>query len=768
MSSPSWKWSVSFSSVEDLDNGVLNVLDGELHLWNGTDWIALFSTKGKPIIGKFLADGDVVQIGSVVQFSSFHAKVTRCVLSPTEDHKYVSDLASCKTKVLDSVNAHKLWKVTYSTSKDLDRGRMKAYDGSLCLSKDGWLFLLNAKGAQIDRQPQELNDNFSIGSKLQFHDHVVRMGKAQIIQSRPAEVQSSGIQAKVSLTTSSDTTLLGESAESLGAPSLDQLDTRVELPVDDLESTRANSVHASLLWDWTSLMFKCFFHLWGRGGPNWRWEFDRWQKENAAEWTLVSSSKHILQHGLSALKRQAPKSILSQAHKTGKKLVFADSINYDACLGYQDPKSSKAKGYSAAASPDHANVNLYETAATPSIKFGTTMPIPASPFLEQSVDDLTPDSSLNPNEAGKDHATQSLSDSEDEAHEPTGLEEFHYWNNVDPIKERVLVYASFPSIPAVPRDVVFGRFASVGGARDSWTAPVFILSADFADVLPADEDPMPPDGNPHPMPGNLVHDNNLFANPPYLEIGWDAPQDLPMQGHDDVQEGNMQQQAAMPDEAQESMILNPSQNYVSSVNMHVMDQVLQEQQEGLVEMLHVGRVDTVFGPMLPPTMVWDKIFQSFMPDLFARAIPLSMQISPFALLKRSWPVVFTFDNVHLASTGSSHPEARVRVITATKNCSVARARPVARSLTFGDHEVEADQQIATDVGKQRVMESSSTTRKKRVKKSKAPLFMPDERRFTRSCLKKDGYRPALVIIDQKGPKKKARSNFLLSPQMDVY
>jgi hypothetical protein len=57
--------------------------------------------------------------------------------------------------------------------------------------------------------------------------------------------------------------------------------------------------------------------------------------------------------------------------------------------------------------------------------------------------------------------------------------------------KRVLVYASSPSIHVVPRDVVFGRFASVGGARESWTAPVFILSADFADALPADEDPMP-------------------------------------------------------------------------------------------------------------------------------------------------------------------------------------------------------------------------------------------------------------------------------------
>jgi hypothetical protein len=40
----------------------------------------------------------------------------------------------------------------------------------------------------------------------------------------------------------------------------------------------------------------------------------------------------------------------------------------------------------------------------------------------------------------------------------------------------------------------------------------------------------------------------------------------------------MQQQAAMPDVEQESMVLNPSENSVSSVNMNVQDQVLQQQQ----------------------------------------------------------------------------------------------------------------------------------------------------------------------------------------------
>jgi hypothetical protein len=97
---------------------------------------------------------------------------------------------------------------------------------------------------------------------------------------------------------------------------------------------------------------------------------------------------------------------------------------------------------------------------------------------------------------------------------------FLYWNHTDPILERVLVYAAF-SVPAlVPRDVVFGRFASVGAMKDTWIVPLFILTAEFAEELPADEDPMPPDGNPHPMPGNLQQMNNMFVPPQYPEIGW--------------------------------------------------------------------------------------------------------------------------------------------------------------------------------------------------------------------------------------------------------
>jgi hypothetical protein len=93
------------------------------------------------------------------------------------------------------------------------------------------------------------------------------------------------------------------------------------------------------------------------------------------------------------------------------------------------------------------------------------------------------------------------------------LGKFHTWNSVDPIKCRALVYALFPSPAHVPRDVVFGKFATVGGVKESWTALIYILTAEFADALPGDDDPMLFNENPHPLPGNLQFNPNMFVLP---------------------------------------------------------------------------------------------------------------------------------------------------------------------------------------------------------------------------------------------------------------
>jgi hypothetical protein len=80
--------------------------------------------------------------------------------------------------ISDLIQPSKTWKITYSTHKDLDRGRMKAYDRSLSLSvKDGWISLFDAKGKIVGCRYKETKDNFSVGAKLYFPIHVVRMGQ---------------------------------------------------------------------------------------------------------------------------------------------------------------------------------------------------------------------------------------------------------------------------------------------------------------------------------------------------------------------------------------------------------------------------------------------------------------------------------------------------------------------------------------------------------------------------------------------------------------
>jgi hypothetical protein len=182
--------------------------------------------------------------------------------------------------------------------------------------------------------------------------------------------------------------------------------------------------------------------------------------------------------------------------------------------------------------------------------------------------------------------------------------QYHTWNNNDPVLERVLVYASFPSPQLVPRDVDFGKFSSVGGVKESWIAPVYILTADFADILPADEDQMPPDGNPHPLPGNLLHNNNLFANPQFPEVGWDAVQQEPELGgvNIPIAEPNEQVDVGVVEvqEAPESMVLNMSDSSNSSMNMMDGHEVNQHLNVMANNVLQVGVVTLFIGPPPPP------------------------------------------------------------------------------------------------------------------------------------------------------------------------
>ena len=200
---------------------------------------------------------------------------------------------------------------------------------------------------------------------------------------------------------------------------------------------------------------------------------------------------------------------------------------------------------------------------------------------------------------------------------------FHYWNSHDPFLSRALVYATFPSVQTVPRDVVFGKFANLGGARHSWTAPVYVLTAEFADALPADEDPMPLDGNPHPMPGHMAVNNHMWVLPQFPEIGWNVvpmeqDNDQHQQDAQEIQNDQQQEEGnwVQPEADQGSMILDPADSDDGEEvqgNLQLAPLGQQQMQDHWMEDMQVGMVLTVYGPVVPPDMQWKNVLDMFIP-----------------------------------------------------------------------------------------------------------------------------------------------------------
>ncbi|KAE8806105.1 hypothetical protein D1007_17707 [Hordeum vulgare] len=137
--------------------------------------------------------------------------------------------------------------------------------------------------------------------------------------------------------------------------------------------------------------------------------------------------------------------------------------------------------------------------------------------------------------------------------------EFHHWVSDDLYLVRSIVCASFPDDILVPCSVTFFDYAAWGGERVSWSARLFILGAGFAEQMPNDEDRMPLNGNPHPLPGQLEQDNLVFALLPYLALGWNIvppPPPPPMPEPPD-QESMVIDQPTSSDSVQEIVVVDP-------------------------------------------------------------------------------------------------------------------------------------------------------------------------------------------------------------------
>jgi hypothetical protein len=211
------------------------------------------------------------------------------------------------------------------------------------------------------------------------------------------------------------------------------------------------------------------------------------------------------------------------------------------------------------------------------------------------------------------------------------------------------------------------------------------------------------------------------------------------------------------EEVQESMVLNLSDNSNSSVNMMEAGfngvPLHHQQGQGQFDVIQIGQVRTIYGPELPPDMIWFNVLESLLPDLYSASVPLSLRVSPFSLLKRTWSIAF-----------QSATEFRAPLLTVgetPRQMQVLR-RKVARALTFQSDDMEEpislnhSQCLPIFTGT-----PDSAAVKKRGRKARTLVLQPTVRRFTRSCLNKEGYRPKALEIQQVQPKKKPRAKLWL-------
>ena len=320
---------------------------------------------------------------------------------------------------------------------------------------------------------------------------------------------------------------------------------------------------------------------------------------------------------------------------------------------------------------------------------------------------------------------------------------FHHWHQDDPMLIRSLAYVSFPAPTLVPRSVTYREYADFGGARISWSAPVYILSADFADVLPADEDPMPFNGNPHPLPGNLQFDNHNWVMPEFPELGWnDVPHPVNEQQHNDVHpvQEAVQHEEVQEIQSQESIVLQHSDDSVNNVDNAAEVAVFQPPMGPQQPPLLIGQVFTIYGPILPPEMQWQRTFEKMLPFMWSSDIPQFVFKSDIGALlnKQSWEILCNA----LASNLQLLPAP------ASPICSVPAApvkRPVARALCFDD--------IAEPVAEAFEFSAVPQVSLKRGRKPKASRVIVDSevRRSARLSALHDGYRKVTAGTPSKKP-----------------
>ncbi|KQJ81904.1 hypothetical protein BRADI_5g03715v3 [Brachypodium distachyon] len=306
--------------------------------------------------------------------------------------------------------------------------------------------------------------------------------------------------------------------------------------------------------------FKCFFHLWGNGGPRWNSEFKSWQRENQEEWTLILPSDRYVNRALNAMN-----SVASPVLKSASRALLWIHANFDL-----DPAPYVPRGMAiedggpfclqrtfvtlagalarrhesyliamvepplpteevpAVIAQVHAymvEILHYEVVSLhrhPSglARFRMCNAIDRDMLVSLLAVDFGPGRTLR--FVKHDEANNSLTteftrngwvmllgiplDLQDDAFIMQAVETFgklEYWIQRESTDVRVIAKVIYEDATTVPRDIVVREVMVVGGRTVSWTIPVYILNSGFADEFPPPEDQLPSHGgNQHLLPGH--------------------------------------------------------------------------------------------------------------------------------------------------------------------------------------------------------------------------------------------------------------------------
>lgn len=112
------------------------------------------------------------------------------------------------------------------------------------------------------------------------------------------------------------------------------------------------------------------------------------------------------------------------------------------------------------------------------------------------------------------------------------------WTNNRRCKSRLLLRCKVTLVSRIPRSLLVCEGNPVGNHGSSWSVPVFVLNSHQTDALAADEDQIPPSGNPHPVNAHFLNEDKQGNQFPrfFEDVG-----DL-----NEVQQGNIAQGWEMP------------------------------------------------------------------------------------------------------------------------------------------------------------------------------------------------------------------------------